>query len=203
MKGTPLRKRSAINVVKNFSTALAFPTAIVWDAKGVPQAEADAAWKTLLDALRADTTAVNDVTDGNVLIENWPRSPTGTPPSWPSRRSTYGEAERVDPNLAPTKWPSFLSRWKPALGHRRPGALSGPEPRLHRIAAHRRTDRAAGHLYHFAASGLSLARGGALPVIVATLGVVCTLGILCFLATPHSYLPFLPVMPSPFSCRTW
>jgi len=37
MKGTPSEK-VRINVVKNFSTALAFPTAVVWDAKGLPQA---------------------------------------------------------------------------------------------------------------------------------------------------------------------
>ena len=33
-----------LNLIKNFSTALAFPTALVWDAKGVPQDQADAAW---------------------------------------------------------------------------------------------------------------------------------------------------------------
>src|SRR5450631_570827 len=38
-KGTP-SENVRINVVKNFSTALAFPTAIVWDAKGLPPADA-------------------------------------------------------------------------------------------------------------------------------------------------------------------
>ena len=38
MKGTPSEK-VRINLVKNFSTALAFPTAIVWDSKGVPPDE--------------------------------------------------------------------------------------------------------------------------------------------------------------------
>src|SRR6202050_1700460 len=42
MKGTP-SENVRINVVKNFSTALAFPTAIVWDAKGVQTADDDAA----------------------------------------------------------------------------------------------------------------------------------------------------------------
>src|SRR5450631_1023774 len=50
MKGTP-SENVRINVVKNFSTALAFPTAIVWDAKGLPPADADGAWKNLLDTI--------------------------------------------------------------------------------------------------------------------------------------------------------
>jgi len=96
MKGTP-SENVRINVVKNFSTALAFPTAIVWDAKGLPPAEADAAWKNLLDAIRADPN-VNDATDGNIMIDNWPRS------DWHAAfvavgASTYGGAERVVPNL--------------------------------------------------------------------------------------------------------
>src|ERR1700734_1535127 len=96
MKGTP-SENVRINVVKNFSTALAFPTAIVWDAKGVPPADADAVWKNLLEAIRADST-VNDVNDGNVMIENWPRS------DWHAAfvavgATTYGEAEHIVPNL--------------------------------------------------------------------------------------------------------
>src|ERR1700677_582524 len=85
------------NVVKNFSTALAFPTAVVWDAAGQPQADSDAAWSSLLDALRADPQ-VNEVTDGNTMIENWPRS------DWHAafvavNATTYGDAEHIVPGL--------------------------------------------------------------------------------------------------------
>src|SRR5271168_4859669 len=59
-KGTP-SENVRINVVKNFSTAFAFPTAIVWDAKGLPPADADAAWKNLLDTVKGDSS-VNDIT---------------------------------------------------------------------------------------------------------------------------------------------
>ena len=51
MKGAPSEVVRQ-NLVKNFSTALAFPTAVVWDAKGVPQEESNAAWKTILATLR-------------------------------------------------------------------------------------------------------------------------------------------------------
>ena len=112
MKGAP-SEIVRENVVKNFSTALAFPTAIVWDAKGLPPDQADAAWKNALDAVRADEK-VDDVTDGNAMIENWPRS------DWhaafvASKASTYGEAEKVVPRLrkivAQLSFPGGVRPW--------------------------------------------------------------------------------------------
>ena len=92
MTGTP-SETVRQSVVKNFSTALAFPTAIVWDAQGVPQDQADAAWKNALEAIRADHQ-VDDVTDGQVMVDKWPRG------SWHAafvavNATTYGEAEKV------------------------------------------------------------------------------------------------------------
>ena len=106
------------NVVKNFSTALAFPTAIVWDAKGVPQDQADAAWQSVLDAVHADPK-VNDITDGRMMVGKWPRQ------DWHAAfvavgASTYGEAEKVVPMLR-----HDLSRLSfPTAG--RPAVTGGP-----------------------------------------------------------------------------
>jgi putative drug exporter of the RND superfamily len=189
-KGTP-SENVRINVVKNFSTALAFPTAIVWDAKGLPAADADAAWKNLLEALHADPS-VNDVTDGNVMIENWPRS------DWHAAfvavgATTYGEAEKVIPNLrADVAKLSFP-------GPTKPWVTGGPALFLDLNLASTESLRS-GELIALPVAFIILLLvfrsfiAALLPVMVATLGVVCTLGILCFLATPHPFLPFLPVM---------
>jgi RND superfamily putative drug exporter len=190
MRGTP-SENVRINVVKNFSTALAFPTAIVWDAKGIPPADADAAWKKLLEAIRADST-VNEVTDGNEMIENWPRS------DWHAAfvavgATTYGGAEHIVPNLradvAKLAFP----------GSSRPWVTGGPALFLDLNLASTESLRS-GELIALPVAFIILLLvfrsfvAAFLPVMVATLGVVCTLGILCFFATPHSYLPFLPVM---------
>ena len=189
-KGTP-SENVRVNVVKNFSTALAFPTAIVWEARGVPPADADAAWKNLLAAVRADST-VNDVTDGNVMIENWPRS------DWHAAfvavgASTYGGAEKVVPNLR-----ADVAKL-PFPGAHRPWVTGGPALFLDLNLASTESLRS-GELIALPVAFIILLLvfrslvAAFLPVMVATLGVVCTLGVLCFFAEPHSYLPFLPVM---------
>jgi RND superfamily putative drug exporter len=189
-KGTP-SENVRINVVKNFSTALAFPTAVVWDAKSLPPADADAAWKNVLDALRANP-AVNDVTDGNVMVENWPRS------DWHAafvavKATTYGDAEEVVPKLradvAKLTFP----------GTQRPWVTGGPALFLDLNIASTDSLRS-GELIALPVTFVILLLvfrslvAAFLPVMVACLGVICTLGILSFLATPHSYLPFLPPM---------
>jgi RND superfamily putative drug exporter len=190
MAGTP-SENVRINVVKNFSTALAFPTAIVWDAKDIPPAEADAAWKNLLAAIHADPT-VNDVTDGNVMIENWPRS------DWHAafvavKADTYGEAQTVVPNLrADVARLSFPSS-------SRPWVTGGPALFLDLNVASTESLRS-GELIALPVAFIILLLvfrslvAAILPVMVATLGVVCTLGILCFFAKPHYHIPFLQPM---------
>jgi len=189
-KGTP-SENVRINVVKNFSTALAFPTAVVWEARGIPPADADAAWKNLLEAVRADSS-VNDVTDGNVMIENWPRS------DWHAAfvavgATTYGGAEKVVPNLrADVAKLSFP-------GSHRPWVTGGPALFLDLNIASTESLRS-GELIALPVAFIILLVvfrslvAALLPVLVATLGVVCTLGILSFFAKTHSYLTFLPSM---------
>jgi RND superfamily putative drug exporter len=190
MKGTP-SENVRINVVKNFSTAMAFPTAIVWDAKGVPPADADAAWKNVLAAVRADSS-VNDVTDGNILIENWPRS------DWHAafvavHASTYGEAQNLVPNLR-----ADVARLA-FPGPSRPWITGGPALFLDLNLASTDSLRT-GELIALPVTFIILLFvfrslvAAFLPVIVAVLGVVCTLGILSFFATTHAYLPMLPAM---------
>ena len=187
LSGTPGTPSEAVreNVVKNFSTALAFPTAIVWDAKGAPPAEADAAWSTLLDAIRGGA-GVKDVTDGNVMIENWPRS------DWHAAfvaldATTYGGAEKIVPDLrADVAKLSFP-------GKARPWVTGGPALFLDLNVASTESLRS-GELIALPVTFVILLLvfrsfvAALLPVLVATLGVVCTLGMMSFLAMPHPWL---------------
>jgi len=185
MKGTP-SENVRINVVKNFSTALAFPTAIVWDARGVPQADADSAWQNLLAAIHNDPS-VNDATDGRVMVDQWPRS------DWYAafvavNASTYGEAEKVVPQLR-------ADVTKLSFPGTKPWVTGGPALFLDLNLASTNSLRS-GELIALPVAFIILLLvfrtllAAILPVVVATLGVVCTLGMLSFLATSHSYLPF-------------
>ncbi len=186
--GTPSEKVRQ-DVVKNFSTALAFPTAIVWEAKGLPADQADAAWKGLLDAIHADPT-VNDVTDGQVMVANWPRS------DWHAafvavKATTYGDAEKVIPHLrgdiAKLSFPSASRPW----------VTGGPALFLDLNLASTEALRG-GEMVALPITFLILLVvfrslvAAFLPVLVATLGVVCTLGILSFLARWMPVTFFVP-----------
>jgi RND superfamily putative drug exporter len=177
------------NVVKNFTTALAFPTAIVWDAKGLPPDEATAAWKNLLASVRADDGVV-EVTDGNVMIENWPRS------DWhaafvASKATTYGEAEKVVPRLrddiAKLSFPGSVHPW----------VTGGPALFLDLNIASTKSLRS-GELIALPVAFIILLLvfrslvAALIPVVVATLGVICTLGILSILAAKMPVTFFVP-----------
>jgi len=188
MKGAP-SETVRINVVKNFTTALAFPTAIVWDAKGLPPDEATAAWKNLLSTISRDEKVV-EVTDGNVMIENWPRS------DWhaafvASKATTYGEAEKIVPRLR--KDISKLSF--PGTGH--PWVTGGPALFLDLNIASTKSLRS-GELIALPVAFIILLLvfrslvAAFLPVLVATLGVTCTLGILSLLASTMPVTFFVP-----------
>ncbi len=188
MKGAP-SEIVRENVVKNFSTALAFPTAIVWDAKGLPPAEADAAWKSTLEAARA-ISSVNDVTDGNVMIENWPRSDWHAAFVAP-KAATYGEAEKVVPQLrdmvAKISYP----------GPQRPWITGGPALFLDLNLASTKSLRI-GEMIALPTTFIILLLvfrtplAALLPVVVATLGVTCTLGMLSLFALRMPVTFFVP-----------
>ncbi len=188
MKGAP-SEEVRINVVKNFSTALAFPIAIVWDAKGLPQDQADLAWKNLLTTIGADDHVV-EVTDGNVMIENWPRS------DWhaafvASKANTYGEAEKVVPRLRS----DIATLSFPGKNH--PWVTGGPALFLDLNIASTQSLRQ-GELIALPVAFIILILvfrslvSALLPVLVATLGVICTLGILSLLASRMPVTFFVP-----------
>ena len=190
MKGTP-SETVRVNLVKNFSTALAFPTAIVWDSKGVPQTDADAAWSALLDSVRGDSS-VTDVTDGQSMVENWPRS------DWHAafvavNATTYSGAQEVIPQLRGL----VLKSTFPGATH--PWITGGPALFLDLNLASTASLRS-GELIALPVAFIILLivfrspLAALIPVVVATLGVISTLGVLCFLAKPHAWLPgFTPL----------
>jgi RND superfamily putative drug exporter len=178
------------NLVKNFSTALAFPTAVVWDAKGVPQDQADAAWANLLQTLKSDSM-VKEVTDGRTMIDAWPR------PDWYAafiavapahgEATTYGDAQKAIPKLrADVRSLSFPNG-------KYPWVTGGPALFLDLNLASTGALRS-GELIALPVTFIILLLvfrsiiAALLPVIVATLGVVSTLGIMSFLATDRDFL---------------
>ncbi len=178
-----------LNLVNNFSTALAFPTAIVWDAKGLPQDEADAAWKNMLSVVRA-SPSVTDVTDGTAMIANWPR------PDWHAafvagKATTYGEAEKVVPKLREEM------RDLPFPGGTHPWVTGGPALFLDLNIASTESLRT-GELIALPVTFVILLLvfrsfvAALLPVLVAILGVTCTLGTLSFFAYLMPVTFFVP-----------
>ena len=188
-KGSPselVRKE----VVQNFSTALAFPTAVVWDAKGLPADQANAAWSNLLDGLRNDPT-VNEVTDGQIMVGNWPRS------DWHAafvavKAFTYGDAQKIIPNLRADVGKVTY----PGSNH--PWVTGGPALFLDLNLASTDALRG-GEIVALPVTFLILVIvfrsivAAFLPVVVATLGVICTLGVLSFLA---EYMPVTFFVPN-------
>ncbi len=173
------------SLVDNFSTALAFPTALVWDAKGVPQDQADAAWASLIDKVKGDSI-VKDVTDGRTMVDNWPR------PDWYAAfiavdAKTYGEAQKAIPKLR-----ADVRTLKLPNG-RYPWVTGGPALFLDLNIASTEALRS-GELIALPATFIILLLvfrsiiAALLPVVVATIGVVSTLGVMSFLATEHSFL---------------
>jgi RND superfamily putative drug exporter len=192
MKGSP-SEIVRENVVRNFSTALAFPTAIVWDAKGVPPDQADAAWANLLTAVRGDP-GIKDVTDGRVMIDNWPRSDwyagfvavNATTPAY-----TYGDAEKAVRGLRNDLGKLTLP------GSARPWVTGGPALFFDLNQASTESLRS-GELIALPVTFFILLLvfrslvAALLPVLVATLGVVCTLGILSLFAGVMHVTFFVP-----------
>ena len=188
MKGAP-SETVRINLVKNFSTALAFPTAIVWDAKGLPKDEADAAWKKMIGKVKADSHVL-DVTDGQMMIDKWPRD------DWHAafvagNATTYGEAEKVVPKLR------ALIKEEEFPGGQRPWVTGGPALFLDLNFASTESLRT-GELIAFPVTFIILlfvfrsVMAAILPVAVATLGVVCTLGVLSLLSDCMPVTFFVP-----------
>ncbi|MCE0498893.1 MAG: MMPL family transporter [Methylacidiphilales bacterium] len=193
MKGAPSEIVRA-NVVKNFSAALAFPTAIVWDARGVPPDQANAAWANLLATIGSDPN-IKEVTDGRVMIENWPRSDwyagfvavnADNKPAY-----TYGDAEKAVRGLREDLGKMTFP------GTSRPWVTGGPALFFDLNQASTESLRS-GEMIALPITFIILLLvfrslvAALLPVLVATLGVICTLGILSFFAGVMHVTFFVP-----------
>jgi RND superfamily putative drug exporter len=187
MAGSP-PETVRLSLVDNFSTALAFPTALVWDARGVPPDQAAAAWSSLVDTVKNDPKVVS-VSDGRTMIETWPR------PDWYAafvavKARTYGEAQTIIPKLREDvrtlKWPA---------GTHAPWVTGGPALFLDLNTASTEALRS-GELIALPVTFIILLLvfrspvAALLPVIVAALGVACTLGVLSFLSTDQTFFGY-------------
>jgi RND superfamily putative drug exporter len=180
-----------LNLVKNFSTALAFPTAIVWDAKGIPPDQATATWNNLLQTLRADDSIVHDVNDGKAMIDQWPRADwyaafVAIQPN-AGGDTTYGDAQKTIPLLR-----HLVGTLSYPGGHK-PWVTGGPALFLDLNTASTDALRN-GELIALPVTFVILLLvfrslvAALLPVVVAALGVACTLGAMSFLAADHTIM---------------
>lgn len=84
-------------LVENFSSSLAFPTAVIWDGEGLAPEVAQARWQEIMGALRS-APGVSEAQDAKRLMETWPRE------SWHAafvelKATSYAEAEKLIPGL--------------------------------------------------------------------------------------------------------
>lgn len=84
-------------LVENFSSSLAFPTAVIWDAKDLSPEEGQARWQEIMGALRS-APGVSEASDAKRFMETWPRD------SWHAafvelKATSYAEAEKQIPGL--------------------------------------------------------------------------------------------------------
>jgi putative drug exporter of the RND superfamily len=82
---------------ENFSTALAYPTAVVWNGAGLSPEQRQTRWQAILDAVKSDEN-VTLVSDARRMLDKWPRD------DWYAafvelKATSYGDAEKKIPGL--------------------------------------------------------------------------------------------------------
>lgn len=172
-------------LVENFSTALAFPVALVWDSKGVPVEEAREAWKQLIETTE-EIPSVIDVSDAQKLVSQDLR------PGWfvaflELDVKTFGEAEVQLPKVR-----AYLAEHIHLPGENGYKITGGPAMFLDlntsSTQALQRAELIALPIAFFILLFVFRTPLAAiLPVVVAGVGVVITLGVLSYLAK------FIPV----------
>jgi RND superfamily putative drug exporter len=186
--------RVADVLVKNFSTGLAFPTAVVWDGTDLPIAESDAEWDQLVTTLKADA-AINAVNDSSQLTQ------TGVTPGWhvaflALHAKDYPGAGEWIPHIRD------LLQKVPLTGKFRPQVTGGPALFIDMNEA---STTALRHgewfalpitLFILVVVFRSMV-ASVLPILVALLGVVLTLGVLREFSVLHTY-GFFPQMTMTF-----
>lgn len=178
-------------LVKNFSTALAFPTALVWDGKGLPEDVRQAAWQRILEAGK-DAPGVMTITEARGLMREWPRD------DW---YAAFIEMDVKSFGQAETKLPQMREYMRSHI-ELPPGAgpyyiTGGPAMFLDLNLASTKALRTA-ELYALPLAFIILvivfrtAVAALLPVIVAGVGVIVTLGLLSILAQYYPVTFFVP-----------
>lgn len=177
-------------LIRNFSPALAFPTALIWDAQGLPLEQADAEWKKIVQTVR-QSSAVSDIYDGRYFLSPWPRQ------DWYAafvelKADNYAKAEA---QLAPLRQ-DINKNYTPPEGH--PWYITGG-PALFldlNLASTEALRKAELTALPIAAIILLIvfrsAVAALLPIITAGCGVVCTLGLLSLLAPYWPITFFVP-----------
>ncbi len=181
-------------LVDHFTTALAFPTAVVWDGSDRPTEETDAKWQEIQEKLRS-YEGVSQITDCNDLVEH------KSEPGWHAafialNAQNYAEAEkRIEPIRAVLDGIEFH-------GAHRPYVTGGPAVFIDLNLASTNALRQA----EWIALPITLfillivfrsAVAAVLPIMVASLGVILTLGILrklTHLMTMTFFVPNLVTM---------
>lgn len=172
-------------LVKNFSTALAFPVALVWDAKGVPVEEAQEAWKKLIDTTE-EIPDVIDVSDAQKLVSQELRE------DWfvaflELKAESFGDAEVLLPKIR-----AYLKEHITMPGGTEYHFTGGPAMFLDLNTSSTESLKRA-EMFALPIAFLILLfvfrtpLAALLPILVAGVGVVITLGVLSYLAK------FIPV----------
>lgn len=177
-------------LVENFSSSLAFPTAVIWDAEGLSPEEGQARWQEIMGALRS-APGVSEASDAKRFLETWPRE------SWHAafvelKATSYAEAEKQIPGLR-----QHLREQVKLPPDRVPHVTGGPALFMDLNLASTEALRAAEMkalpvafiilLIVFRSFVAAL-----LPVIVAGLGVLISLGAMSILAAYWPVTFFVP-----------
>jgi len=177
-------------LVANFSPALAFPSALVWDATGVPPEEADAAWKKLIDTAEKHPEII-DVSDAHSLFNEKIRE------DWfvaflELDVETFAQAEVLLPKVR-----RYLDEQVTVPGEETYHITGGPAMFLDLNTSSTKALQKA-ELIALPVAFLILLVvfrtpvAALLPVIVAGVGVVITLGVLSFMAQHIQVTFFVP-----------
>lgn len=178
-------------LVENFSTAMAFPTALVWDAKGVDQAERDAQWAKLIETAK-EAPGVGQVVDVRTMMPDPPRE------DWYCAflaldAKTFGEAEILLPPLR-----VYLQEHAPPLAGAEPYNITGGPAMFRDLNVASTQALRDAELIALPLAFVILVVvfrtlvAALLPVIVAGVGVVVALGLLSVFAQYYPVTFFVP-----------
>jgi RND superfamily putative drug exporter len=179
-----------VALTKNFTTALAFPTAIIWDSHGLTEETAQGIWARIVESAK-NSPGVTQVYDGKALLPDWPR------PDWHAAfielgADSYGQAEKMIPVVR-----AQIKRDAGAPPGRPVWITGGPalffDLNVASVDALRRAELMALPVTFLILLVVFRSVVAAfLPVLVAGLGVLVSLGALSYLSTLWPMTFFVP-----------